>query len=68
MSTLVPSSHSAKSLLAIAARGLWRPSARCSGPCAPVRICKDRRALGKFEMVEDRQVKVATVKPKKPMA
>jgi hypothetical protein len=33
-----------------------------------VRICKARPAFGKFEMVEDRQVKAVTVKPKKATA
>lgn len=31
---------------------------------ATVRICKARPAFGKFEMVEDKQVKAVTVKPK----
>ena len=33
-----------------------------------VRICKARPAFGKFEMVEDKLVKAATVKAKKPAA
>jgi hypothetical protein len=33
-----------------------------------VRVCKARPAFGKFEMVEDRQVKAVTLKPTKPAA
>lgn len=32
---------------------------------APIRICKARPAFGKFEMVENKQVKAVTIKPEK---